>query len=80
MDTQFMKKQKYLTYLNENYFYEIGFEKKESKLKDLKTKKNRQYRSHQGRPPRQRETNNKMLGWSLVGLIITIIFIIITKK
>ena len=27
-----------------------------------------------------RETNNKMLGWSLVGLIITIIFIIITKK
>jgi hypothetical protein len=80
MDTQFMKKQKYLTYLNENYFYEIGFEKKESKIKDLKTKKHRQYRGSQGRPPRQRETNNKMLGWSLVGLIITIIFIIITKK
>jgi hypothetical protein len=80
MDTQFMKKKNYLTYLNDNYFYEIGFEKKESKLKDLKIKKERQYRSSQGRPPRQRETNNKMLGWSLVGLIITIIFIIITKK
>mgnify|MGYP003131874950 CR=1 FL=1 len=75
-----MKKKNYLTYLNENYFYEIGFEKKESKLKDLKIKKERQYRSAQGRPPKQRETNNKMLGWSLVGLIITIIFIIITKK
>ena len=43
-------------------------------------KKHRQYRGSQGRPPRQRETNNKMLGWSLVGLLITIIFIIITKK
>jgi len=80
MDTQFMKKQKYLTYLNDNYFYEVGFEKKESKLKDLKIKKHRQYRSAQGRPPKQRETNNKMLGWSIIGLIITTIIILITKK
>jgi|TARA_X000001382_G_scaffold128311_1_gene117752 hypothetical protein len=80
MDTQFMKKKNYLTYLNNNYFYEIGFEKKESKLKDLKIKKERQYRSSQGRPPRQRVTNNKMFGWSLLGLIITFIIIFITKK
>ena len=46
----------------------------------MKKKKVRQYRSAQGRPPRQRETNNKMLGWSLIGLIITIKFILITKK
>ena len=75
-----MKKQKYLTYLNENYFYEIGFEKKESKLKDLKIKKHRQYRSNQGRSPKQQTKNNKMLGWSLLGLFITIILIFITKK
>ena len=46
----------------------------------MKKKKVRQYRSAQGRPPRQRETNNKMLGWSLIGLIITTIIILITKK
>jgi len=43
-------------------------------------KKQRQYRSNQGKSPEQQEKNNKMLGWSLVGLIITIIFILITKK
>ena len=43
-------------------------------------KKHRQYRGSQGRPPRQRVTNNKMFGWSLLGLIITFIIILITKK
>jgi hypothetical protein len=43
-------------------------------------KKQRQYRSNQGRSPKQQTKNNKMLGWSLLGLVITIIFIFITKK
>ena len=40
-------------------------------------KKKRQYRSQQGRSPKQRETNYKMFFYSLVGLIITIIYILI---
>ena len=82
MDTQFLKSKNYLTFLNENYFFEVGFKNIESSInnKQMKKKKVRQYRSAQGRPPRQRETNNKMLGWSIIGLIITTIIILITKK
>ena len=43
------QKNKYLIYLNDNYFYEIGYIKKESKLKYIEMKK--QYRSNQGRSP-----------------------------
>lgn len=43
-------------------------------------KKHRQYRSNQGKSPEQQEKNNKMLGWSLIGLVITIILILLTKK
>lgn len=71
-----MKKNNYLTYLNENYFYEIGFIKKESKLKDLKIKK-RQYRSNQGRSPKQECETQKVFFVCLLGLILLIIYLIL---
>lgn len=74
-----MKKNKYLTYLNENYFYEIGFEKKESKLKDLKIKKQRQYRSNQGRSPQKMSKSYKLFGWSILGLLISVLIMIFKK-
>jgi len=43
-----------------------------------KLKKNRQYRSNQGRSPKQIETNNKLLFISVIGLIITFVFILLT--
>ena len=43
-------------------------------------KKFRQYRSDQGRSPKKREKDYKMVGWSLIGLFITILFILITQK
>tara|TARA_R100001509_G_C4759535_1_gene179217 strand:+ start:177 stop:341 length:165 start_codon:yes stop_codon:yes gene_type:complete len=49
-------------------------------VKKITMKKVRQYRSHQGRPPKQRETNNKMAFFSIIGLLITFIFIFLTKK
>ena len=39
--------------------------------------KKRQYRSNQGRSPKQTETNYKMMGWSLLGLLITLLGIIV---
>ncbi len=33
------KKKNYLAYLNDNYFYEIGYVKKESNIKYIKMKK-----------------------------------------
>ncbi len=38
-------------------------------------KKKRQYRSEQGRSPKQRETNYKMMFYSLLGLFITMLYI-----
>ena len=38
--------------------------------------KKRQYRSNQGRSPKQQEKNYKMMFWSMVGLGITILFIL----
>tara|TARA_B100000900_G_C20384997_1_gene636115 strand:+ start:259 stop:483 length:225 start_codon:yes stop_codon:yes gene_type:complete len=70
------KKKNYLTYLNDNYFYEIGFEKKESKLKDLKMKK-RQYRSNQGRSPKQECETQKLYFICVLGLILTVIYLIL---
>jgi|TARA_Y100000361_G_C10867476_1_gene192463 ACR3 family arsenite efflux pump ArsB len=40
----------------------------------------RQYRSNQGRSPKQRETNNKMAFFSVIGLLLTIFLIFLTKK
>jgi len=40
----------------------------------------RQYRGNQGRSPKQRETNYKMAFFSVIGFLLTIIFIILFKK
>lgn len=41
--------------------------------------KKRQYRSNQGRSPRQQRGNNIAAFVSVIGLIITLLFIFITK-
>tara|TARA_R100001163_G_C4997514_1_gene147901 strand:+ start:258 stop:476 length:219 start_codon:yes stop_codon:yes gene_type:complete len=71
-----MKKNNYLTYLNENYFYEIGYERKESKLKHLKMKK-RQYRSNQGRSPKQECETQKVYFISVMAFILIVIYLIL---
>ena len=43
-----------------------------------KLNKNRQYRSNQGRSPKQIEGNNKLLFISVIGLIVTFVFILLT--
>lgn len=43
-----------------------------------KLKKNRQYRSNQGRSPKQTETNYKLMFISVIGLIVTFVFILLT--
>mgnify|MGYP001336826978 CR=1 FL=1 len=42
-------------------------------------KKIRQYRSNQGRSPKQTESNYKVVLWSFVGLIITFLYILVTQ-
>ena len=44
-----------------------------------KLNKNRQYRSNQGRSPKQQETNEKLLFISIIGLIVTFAFILLTS-
>ena len=44
-----------------------------------KLNKNRQYRSNQGRSPKQQETSEKLLFISVIGLIITFAFILLTS-
>lgn len=39
--------------------------------------KKRQYRSNQGRSPKQTEANYKIMEWSLLGLFITLLGIIV---
>lgn len=41
--------------------------------------KDRQYRSNQGRSPRQMENNYKIMGWSMLGFIITLLFLFISN-
>ena len=41
----------------------------------MKTNKVRQYRSNQGRSPKQMEKAYKMISWSFIGLVGTIIAI-----
>ena len=74
-----MKKQKYLNYLNDNYFYEIGFEKKQSKLKNLKIKKHRQFRSRQGRSDKRYIESYKAFTVSLFCLILIFVIIFLSK-
>jgi len=42
-------------------------------------KKNRQYRSNQGKSPKQQGKNEQMMLWSLVGLLITFLLIILCQ-
>ena len=44
-----------------------------------KLNKNRQYRSNQGRSPQQQEKNYKLMFISVIGLIITFAFILLTS-
>lgn len=41
--------------------------------------KKRQYRSNQGRSPRQTESNYKLVFWSIIGLASIFLYIIITQ-
>jgi hypothetical protein len=63
-----MRSKNYLTYLNDNYFFEVGYLKKESKLKNIEMKK--QY--NQGRSPRQEEQTYQTLKLAFILLVITI--------
>ena len=63
-----MRSKNYLTYLNDNYFFEVGYIKKESKLKNVQMKK--QY--NQGRSPRQEEQTYQTLKLAFILLVITI--------
>ena len=42
---------------------------------EVKTEKERLYRSNQGRSAYRQETNEKMMFWSLVGLFLCIVYI-----
>ncbi len=61
------QKKKYLTYLNDNYFYEIGYIKKESKLKYIQMKK--QY--NQGRSPKQEEQTYQTLKLAFIIFVVS---------
>tara|TARA_Y100001972_G_scaffold113692_1_gene148661 strand:+ start:516 stop:740 length:225 start_codon:yes stop_codon:yes gene_type:complete len=60
------KKEKYLTYLNDNYFYEIGYLRKESKLRNIEMKK-----QNQGRSPRQKEQTYQTLKLAFILFVIS---------
>lgn len=55
------QKNKYLTYLNDNYFYEIGYIKKESNMK----------KQNQGRTPRQKEQTYQTLKLAFILFVIS---------
>lgn len=39
--------------------------------------KQRQYRSNQGRSPKQLETSYKLVGWSFIGITVTLLLTIL---
>ena len=63
-----MKSKNYLTYLNDNYFFEVGYLKKESKLKNVQMKK----KYNQGRSPRQEDQTYQTLKLAFILFVITI--------
>ena len=63
------QRNKYLIYLNDNYFYEIGYIKKESKLKYIQMKK--QYRSNQGRSPEKEEQTYQTLKLAFILFVVS---------
>ena len=66
----------YLKYLNENYFREKGFTRIESKMDKIKIDKPRQYRSRQGRSDKRYTETMKATALSILGLLITILYIL----
>ena len=62
-----MRSKNYLTYLNDNYFFEVWYLKKESKLKNIQMKK--QY--NQGRSPRQEEQTYQTLKLAFILFVIS---------
>ena len=73
------KKKNYLAYLNDNYFYEIGYVKKKSNIKYIKMKKQRQYRSNQGRNPKKEEVTYQTLKFAFILFTISIGSYVILK-
>ena len=57
-----MRSKNYLTYLNDNYFFEVGYIKKESNMK-------KQY--NQGRSPRQEEQTYQTLKLAFILFVIS---------
>ncbi len=66
----------YLKYLNDNYFREKGFTRIPSKMDKIKLDKPRQYRSRQGRSDKRYTETMKAAAVSILGLIITILYIL----
>tara|TARA_R100001440_G_C2458063_1_gene109404 strand:- start:108 stop:329 length:222 start_codon:yes stop_codon:yes gene_type:complete len=66
----------YLEYLNENYFREKGFTRIPSKMDKIKVDKPRQYRSRQGRSDKRYSETMKATALSILGLLITILYIL----
>ena len=66
----------YLEYLNENYFREKGFTRISSKMDKIKVDKPRQYRSRQGRSDKRYTETMKATALSILGLLITILYIL----
>lgn len=57
-----MRSKNYLTYLNDNYFFEVGYIKKESNM-------NKQY--NQGRSPKQEEQTYQTLKLAFILFVIS---------
>ena len=66
----------YLEYLNENYFREKGFTRIPRKMDKIKVDKPRQYRSRQGRSDKRYSETMKATALSILGLLITILYIL----
>jgi|TARA_B100000282_G_C31639855_1_gene447946 hypothetical protein len=66
----------YLQYLNHNYFREKGYIKMQSKIHKIKVDKPRQYRSRQGRSDKKYTETMKLTCFSIIGLLLTLLYII----
>tara|TARA_R100000655_G_scaffold109203_1_gene163087 strand:- start:348 stop:587 length:240 start_codon:yes stop_codon:yes gene_type:complete len=74
------KKKNYLAYLNDNYFYEIGYVKKESNIKYIKMKKQRQYGSNQGRSPKKNEVTYQTLKFAFIVFLICMCLLLMLEQ
>ena len=74
------RKNKYLEYLNDNYFYEIGYTRKESNIKYIEMKEHRQYRSNQGRNPKKDEVTYQTLKFALIIFFMCLCFFLMLQQ